>query len=160
MGTRLRVGAAWCGVIVLSCAGVGGCGGGGGRLSAPRYEREASSICAAANRDVGRVAIPPLDDARSAARAMGRVVVIQRDSIEGLRGLKPPEQLGTLSQRWIALLDQATDELELMRASLARGKGELALEYGGKASTLLERAGTVVATRGVTPCRGPALELN
>ncbi len=145
---------------MLSGAGVGGCGGGGGRLSAPRYVREASSICAAANRDLGRVAIPPLDDARSAARAMGRVVVIQRGTIEGLRGLKPPEQLGSLDQRWIALLDQATDELDHMRASLASGKGHLALEYGGKASTLLERAGTLVSAHGVTSCRGPALELN
>jgi hypothetical protein len=119
--------------------------------------REASGICAAANRAIGRVEIPSLVDARSAARAMGRVVVIQRHSIDGLRGLKPPERLGSLNQRWIALLDQGTDELDLMRASLAVGKGHLASGYEGKASILLERAHVVVAAHGVTSCRGPAL---
>ena len=37
MRTTLRVGAAWCGLIAFAGAGWGGCGGGGGRLSAARY---------------------------------------------------------------------------------------------------------------------------
>jgi hypothetical protein len=157
--TRLRVGAAWCGVIALAGVGMGGCGGGGGRLSAPRYVREASGICSAANRAMGRVVIPPRDDTRSAARAMARVVVIQRHSIDGLRGLKPPERLGSLNQRWIALLDQGADELEHMRASLTNGQGHLATGYENKASVLLERAHALASAHGVTSCRGPALEL-
>ena len=156
MRTRLRAGAAWCGVIALVAAG---CGGGGGRLSAPGYVRAASHICSSANRAVGRVAIPSLDDARLAARAMGRVVVIQRDSIDGLRGLKPPEQLSGLSQRWIALLDQSTDELDRMRASLSVGKGHLAEDFAGKAEILLDRAHVLVSARGMTSCRGPAIAL-
>ena len=159
MRTRLRVGAAWCGVVVLAGAGMGGCGG-GGRLSAPRYVREASGICAAANRAVRGVEIPSLADARSAARAMGRVVGIQRDSIDGLRGLKPPERFGSLNQRWIALLDQGTDELEHMRASLVSGKEQLAQDYGAKSSLLLERAGVLVSAHGVTSCRGPTLKVS
>jgi hypothetical protein len=155
--TRFWVGAAWCGLVAL--AGTG-CGDGGGRLSAPGYVREASGICVAANRAVRRVEIPPLDDARSAARAMGRVVVIQRGSIAGLRGLRPPERYGELNQRWIALLDQGTDELELMRSTLVSGRHGLAVEYGGKAVTLLDRAHVLVARHGVTSCRGPALGLD
>ena len=158
MRTRFRVGAAWCGVIALAGAGLGGCGGGGGRLSAPRYLREASGICSAANRAIGRVVIPPLGDTRSAARALARVVVIQRDSIDGLRGLKPPEHLGSLNQRWIALLDQGTDELQLMSDSLGSRKAQRAKDYAGKATLLFERAHVLVATHGVTSCRGPALE--
>jgi hypothetical protein len=158
--TRFRVGAAWCGVIALAGAGLGGCGGGGGRLSAPRYLREASGICSAANRAIGRVVIPPLGDTRSAARALARVVVIQRDSIDGLRGLKPPERLGSLNQRWIALLDQGTDELEHLRASLAKGEGHRATAYEHKVSILMERAHALASAHGVTACGGPALELD
>jgi hypothetical protein len=157
---RWRVRAAWCGLIVVAGAGWSGCGGGSARLSAPRYVREASGICSAANRAVGRVQIPSLGDARAAARAVRRVVVIQRDSIDGLRGLKPPERLGSLNQRWIALLDQGTDELDLMRVSLADGKGSLAADYAGKASILLDRAHVLVSAHGVISCRGPALALD
>jgi hypothetical protein len=154
--TRLRVGAACCGLIVW--AGTA-CGGGGGRLSAPEYTRDASGICATANRAVLHVEIPPLGDARGVARAMGRVIVIQRDSIAGLRALRPPEQLGSLDQRWVALLDQGTDELEQMRAELTDGRMQRAAEYAGKAATLLGRAEMLVAPRGITSCRGPALEV-
>ncbi len=157
MRTRFWVGTAGCGLIVLAATG---CGGGDARLSGSGYVREASGICAAANRAVRRVEIPPLDDARWAARAMGRVVVIQRNSIDGLRALKPPEQLGGLNQRWIALLDQGTDELDLMRSTLVRGRARLAIEYGWKAVTLLDRAHVLVSRRGVTSCRGPALRLD
>jgi hypothetical protein len=160
VGVRLRVGAAWCGLLVLAGFGSSGCGGGGGRLSALGFVREASGICSAANRAVGRVEIPPLDDAHSAARAMGRVVVIQRHSIDGLRRLKPPDDLGGLNQRWIALLDQGTDELDHMRTSLATGRGRLAADYGDKAAILLDRAGALVSAHGVTSCRGPALVLD
>lgn len=158
MGRTLKVGAVWCAAIVLAGAGLAGCGGGGDRLSAPRFASAASRICVAANRAVRRVEIPPLDDTRSAARAMDRVVVIQRDSIDGLRRLKPPEQLGELNQRWIALLDQGTDELEHVRGSLVSGRRRLAADFGDKASILLERADGLVSPQGVTSCRGPVLE--
>ena len=79
---------------------------------------------------------------------MGRVVVIQRDSIAGLRGLEPPARYRGLDQRWIALLDQGTDELDQMRSTLVRGRARLALEYRGKAATLLERAHVLASRRG------------
>jgi hypothetical protein len=94
------------------------------------------------------------------ARAVARIVVIQRHSIDGLRGLKPPERLASLNQRWIAVLDQGTDELEHMRASLEKGQGQRASAYEDKASILLERAHAVASAHGVTSCRGPALELD
>ncbi|MDQ1430142.1 MAG: hypothetical protein QOF40_744 [Actinomycetota bacterium] len=158
MRTRLRIVAAWCGVIALAGFGTGGCGGDGGRLSAPGYVREASGICSAANRAVRRVEIPPLHDPRSVARAVARVVVIERHSIDGLRALKPPERLGSLSQQWIALLDQGTDELERMRTMLKQGRSDQATAYEDKASTLLDRAHVLASAHELTSCRGPSLE--
>jgi hypothetical protein len=136
---------------------IAGCGGGGGRLSSSGYVRRASGICARANRAVARVDVPSLADHEGAADAMGRIVVIQRDSIDELRRLRPPERLGSLNQRWIALLDQGTDELELMSAQLRSGRPADADTYADHASKLLARARVLVAPHGVTPCRGPAL---
>ncbi len=83
--------------------------------------------------------------------------LIQRASIDDLRDLRPPDRFGSLNQRWIALLDQATDELEHMGSTLRVGRRAEADDYGGKASTLLERARALVAPHGVTSCRGPEL---
>jgi hypothetical protein len=88
---------------------------------------------------------------------MTRIVALQRDTIEDLRGVRPPEQLTSTVQKWIALLDQAADELEVMSARLRAGHTDEALEYGAKATTLLDRARELVAPQHVTSCRGPVL---
>jgi hypothetical protein len=136
---------------------VAGCGGGGERLSSSGYVRRASGICARANRQIARVDLIALVDERRVADAMARVVVIQRASIDDLRALRPPDDLGGLDQRWIALLDQGTDELELMGLRLGDGRRAEADSYADNASQLLARARDLVAPHGVTSCRGPAL---
>jgi hypothetical protein len=151
--TRSRIGTACCGLVVL----VAGCGGGGERLSSSGYVRGASGICARANRAIARVDLTALDDEARAADAMARVVLIQRSSIDELRALRPPEHLGDLDQRWIALLDQGTDELELMGLRLDDGRHADADTYADNASKLLARARTLVAPHGLTSCRGPTL---
>jgi hypothetical protein len=153
--TKSLLGAACCG-LVLAVA-VAGCGGGSRRLSAPDYAREASALCRRANRAVARVEVPPLTATRDAGRAMARIVGVQRDTIEALRDVRPPEALADTVQRWIALLDQAMDELELMGSHLHAGRTELAVDYGAKATTLLDRAREVAAPLDVTSCRGPML---
>ena len=84
----------------------------------------------------------------AAERALVHVVEIQRSSISGLRGLRSPQGFGTLPERWIALLDQATDELQLMRDALAAGRAVDAAAYGEKASDLLGRAQVLVRAAG------------
>jgi hypothetical protein len=152
--TTARIGTVWCGLVIMLAAG---CGGGAERLSAPDYVHRASRICGRANLAVARVTIPPLEEHAAARRALSRVVEIQRSSIEGLRELRSPDGFGTLPERWIALLDQGTDELQLMGGALAQGRAVDAAAYGEKASDLLGRAQVLVAARGVTSCRGPEL---
>jgi hypothetical protein len=153
VGTRLKLGAACCGLLMV----VAGCGGGGDRLSASAYARAASAVCARGNRAVHRIVLPPLASTRDASRAMAKIVRVQRDTIDELRDLRPPEHLGDIVQKWIALLDQSADELELMSARLRSGQGGEAVDYGAKATTLLDRAREVVAPIRVTSCRGPEL---
>lgn len=147
------LGAVWCGLALA----LAGCGGGAGRLSADDYAREASELCRRGNRAVARVEMPPLSAAHDASRAMARIVVVQRGTVDELRDVRPPEALADTVQKWIALLDQGADELELMGVNLRAGRTDEALEYGAKASILLDRAREVVAPLRVTSCRGPVL---
>ncbi len=157
MLTKAKLGAACCGLVMV----VAGCGGGNERLTAREYAREASELCRRGNRSVARIDVPRItataDGTRDGARAMTRIVVAQRVTIEGLRELRPPEHLAVTVQKWIALLDQGADELELMAARLRVGRNDEALAYGAKAVTLLDRAREVVAPLRVTSCRGPVL---
>jgi len=151
--TRSRIGAAGCGLMLL----VAGCGGGNERLSASGYVRSASAVCARSNRAVVRIAVPPFDAARDASRSLVQVVAVQRTSIDDLRALRPPERFTGMVQRWTALLDQAVDELEEMGEQLRAGQGDLAVEFGAKATTLFDRARELVAPQHMTSCRGPEL---
>jgi hypothetical protein len=151
--TKSLLGAACCALMVV----VGGCGGGSERLSAPEYAREVSALCRRSNRTIARIEIPPLASERAAARAMTSVLVVQRDTIEELRGVRAPEAITGTVQKWIALLDQGADELELMSIRLRTGRTGEALDYGAKATTLLDRARELVAPLQVTACRGPVV---
>jgi hypothetical protein len=153
VGTRCRIGAVVCGVVMVLV----GCGGGNRRLSAPEYARAASVVCVRANRAVARVTVPSFSSRRDAVHAMARVVTIERRTIDDLRALRPPGRLADTVQRWIALLDQAADELERTGMHLRAGRDGDAVEYGARATTLLDRARELVAPIRVTSCHGPEL---
>ena len=157
MLTKAKVGAACCGLVLV----VAGCGGGNERLSARDYAHRASALCRRGNRAVARIELPRFtaasDGTPEAARAVTRIVAVQRDTIDELHDLRPPERLSLTVQKWIALLDQGADELELMALRLRAGHTDDALAYGAKAVTLLDRAREVVAPLRVTSCRGPVL---
>lgn len=149
----MKLGAACCGVVMVIVA----CSAGNDRLSASAYARHASALCRRGNQAVVLVELPPLTSGRGAAGAVGRVVELQRRTIDRLRDLRPPERLTVTLQKWIALLDQGTDELELMARRLRAGARDEALGYGAKATRLLDRAAELVAPLRVTSCRGPLL---
>ncbi len=158
MGKKSLYGAVCCGmVIVLASGALAGCGGGRERLAAPAYAREASKLCRRGNRAVAQVEIPPLTEHHDASRAMARIVVVQRGTIDDLRDLRPSDRLAGTVQKWIALLDQGADELDQMSVRLRVGHTDEAVEYGAKATTLLDRARELVAPLRLTSCRGPVL---
>jgi len=149
--------------IVGTIAGgsLAGCGDGNERLAAPEYAREASKLCRRGNRAVARVEVPPLTaqegSAGAASRAMAQIVVVHCETINHLSGVRPPEELTGTVQKWIALLDQGADELEVMSVRLHTGHTDEALQYGTKATALLDRARDLMAPLRVTSCRGPVL---
>ena len=155
MRTRLRIGAACCGLMMT----VVGCGGGQDRLSASGYARAASATCVHANRMVARVELPTLSNPQDASRAMARVVTISRHSIDELGGLRPPDPLAETVEKWIALLDQAADELDSMAAQLRDAQVDAAVDFGAKAMRLFDRAEQLATQLRVTSCRGPELPI-
>ncbi len=153
MGTRSRFAAAGCVVAMVVVA----CGSGSDRLSASAYARAASVVCMRANRSVSRIALPSFSSRHDASRSLAHVVVIQRRAIHDVRGLRPPGRLADTVQRWVALLDQAADELELTASRLRADRLGEAVEFGAKATTLLARARDLIAPLRVTSCHGPEL---
>ncbi len=63
---------------------------------------------------------------------MARIVVVQRETIDDLRDIRPSQRLAGTVQKWIALLDQGADELELMSLRLRAGHTDEALDYVGQ----------------------------
>jgi hypothetical protein len=114
-------------------------------------------VCRRGNRSVARIEIPSLRREHRASRALARVVVVQRDTIAELRDVRPPETLTDTTQQWIALLDQGADELARMSAHLRAGRTSEAVDYGAKATTLLDRARDLIAPMRITSCIGPEL---
>ena len=155
MRTRSWISAACCGLMMT----VVGCGGGQDRLSASGYARAANAMCMHADRMVARVEIPRFSSQHDASRAIARIVVITREAVDDLRDLKPPERLSDTVQRWIALLDQAADELEQMAAHVRTGRIDAAVDFGAKATILFDRAEQLDTGLRVTSCRGPELPI-
>jgi hypothetical protein len=153
MGVRSKIGAASCALVVTICA----CGGGDERLTAAEYARAASGVCAQANRGVLSVATSETSLDGGFGRVLRRAVALHRRSIDDLRNLRPPERLAGTVQRWIALLDQGVDELELMSEHLRQGRVADAAAYGDKAASLLDRAEELVTPLRITSCRVPEL---
>lgn len=141
------------GVLVLT----GGCGAGNARLSARAYVKASSAVCVRANRAVSRVHVPNLGRAERARRATARVVAIHRASVDSLRDLRPPKDYEHTARIWIALVDQALDELDEMRGALREGDRRTAILYANKATALDERSQTIAREHGITPCGVPAL---
>jgi hypothetical protein len=106
---------------------------------------------------LARVELPPFSAGRDAARATSRAVAISRKAIGDLRGLRPPQRLSDTVQQWLALLDQATDELERMGNNAQDGRVDDAVAFGAKATTLFDRAEQLVAPLRITSCGGPEL---
>jgi hypothetical protein len=134
-----------------------GCGGGGARLSAHEYVKASSAVCARANRAIDRVHVPDLERTADARRATGQVVAIHRASVESLRDLRPPKDYEHTAKIWIALVDQALDELDEMRHALRAGDRRTAISYAHKATVLDARSQTIAREHNITPCRVPAL---
>jgi len=146
------IGAALVGVVVL-----GACGGSGSRLSTRDYVRTSSTVCARANRDVRRIDVERLARTGRIDHVAVRIVAIHREAVEDLRELRPPKAYESIARLWIALVDQALDEVDSMRNALRTGATAEARMYAAHAVALSRRARAVAGGYGITACAVPDL---
>ncbi len=161
MRTRLGTGATWCArltVLAVVATVAVGCGGGTGRLSTRGYARETSAICAAANRRMAAIAVPPLDDWRASSRAVRHAAAVQYSAAADLRDLRAPSHLTDLDAIWVALVLQSANHLRFMAESLHDHDAIGAGDEQRKATRLIRRAAELVAPLGVTACAGPEFD--
>jgi hypothetical protein len=127
--------------------------GGGEQLTRREFAREASRICRDANARLARVDVPPFTDHRAAAHALERTSEHARDAIRELHDLRGHTAETTGVGAWLAILDQATDELDLTAAALHAGNERGAIEAAGRAEALDRRGRELGRAYDVSPCR-------
>ena len=143
------VAAAWCGLFALLATG---CGGGGGPLSMHDYTQRSRAVCTRAERRAGRVADTDPRDLPASARAVAKVVGIRRQALTDLRALHAPDRLVNAAPGWLALFDQALDELDAMGVELRRGNRARADAAWQKAVILTDRARELAPPLGLSAC--------
>ena len=157
MRSRKKVGAAiaaatvagWCGLFALLAAG---CGGDGGPLTMRDYAREARAVCIRADRLAEKVVNLAPRDVPVSARAAARIVVIRRETLADVRALHAPDQLVDAVPPWLALVDQALDELDAMVVELGLGNPARAYDDWKQAAILTDRARVLAPPLRLSSC--------
>jgi len=140
--------------LVVFSLGAAACGSDGGQLSAREFTRRAAATCARADRRVSAVALPPLGR-KGTARAMTRVIDIERDALGELHELQPPKALAAAVDEWLATVDQLVVEAEFLRESLRHGDRNLAQSIAIRAARLSLRSQVLATQIRVTGCTVP-----
>jgi len=133
-------------VVLAAC-------GGGPRLTRREFARDASRICRQASERVTQVTVPPFADGRSAALALARVSRRGRDALRELRDLGAPKADATRIDTWLAVLDQALDEVDFAATALDHGDHGVAREAAARAGALDRRGRELGRAYDVAPCR-------
>lgn len=139
MGTRLRT-AASVGALVVALAGLATACGGGGRLSAHAYVREASRICRQASHRAHH------------ADRVGGWAAIQTRAADGLAGLRPPASLARFDTVWVALVRQSAAELGGLVVSTRARETDVAAQRRDAVFALTARAAQLARAQGITAC--------
>ena len=99
--------------VVGAAAAIAGCGGGddsGGALSADEFRTQADAICADAN-----TRLEALDEPSGSDQVLGFLqsgLTVQKEQLDKLKALQPPDDLAGTFNEAMDLLDQQTTEIQ------------------------------------------------
>jgi hypothetical protein len=101
-------------IVLLLIAGViAGCGGGGSdRVTAAELVQRADAICGNERNSFGRIQAHPPPNASVAADQTDALIEVSRDANSQLRGLKPPDQLQSAYDSYLAARDRVIEEMK------------------------------------------------
>jgi hypothetical protein len=141
-------------ILVGLAVGAAACSSGDGPLSAREYQRQATLACTRADRETSALRIPALDE-RGSADAIARLVTIERHTMNELRDLKPPRQLQSRVDEWLATIDQLVVEAEFLGESVRHGDRRVADTVAERAARLSLRSQDLASRIGVRGCTLP-----
>jgi hypothetical protein len=141
--------------VLGAAAAIAGCGGGdddSGALSADEFRQQADAICADAN-----TRIDALDEPTGADQVLGFLqsgLTVQKEQLEKLKALEPPDDLaGTFSEA-TDLLDQQTAAIQGATDRIAGGEDPEAVigEVDSEIDSLSEQADAKAKELGLEVC--------
>jgi protein-tyrosine-phosphatase len=139
--------------LVVLAAGLTACGSSGSSgLSRSAIDKQASSICAKASKDLAAVKQPRnIQDATAAAAFFDKVAPIADQQMKDLKALKPSKAVAADWKDFITKADSATGLLDTIRrkADAKDASGLNDLQKVGSASAIVDAAATKV---GATAC--------
>lgn len=124
----------------------------GGPLSKREFITNADEICAGANKRIGAIGAPDLTDPDATSRAIRRLVTIQRQELDDLRGLEPPGTDQPAINKWLVLTAKALREAESALAALERGDRSGVNEANARGGEAQREADDLAETYGVNRC--------
>ena len=99
--------------LLVAVGMVTGCGGGGSeRVSAAELVQRADEICAKERSSFGHIQAHPPPNASLAADQTDELIKVTEDANSQLREMKPPEQLQSAYDRYLAARDRVTDQMK------------------------------------------------
>jgi hypothetical protein len=141
--------------VLGAAAAIAGCGGGdddSGALSADEFRQQADAICADAN-----TRIDALDEPTGADQVLGFLqsgLTVQKEQLEKLKALEPPDDLAGTFTEATDLLDQQTAAIQGATDRIAGGEDPEAVigEVDSEIDSLSEQADAKAKELGLEVC--------
>ena len=141
--------------VLGAAAAIAGCGGGdddSGALSAEEFRSQADAICADAN-----TRLDALDEPTGADQVLGFLqsgLTVQKEQLEKLKALQPPDDLAGTFNEATDLLDQQTAEIQGAADRIAGGEAAETVigEVDSKIDSINEQADAKAKELGLEVC--------
>jgi len=137
-------------VALLALALVAGCSGGDSRLSKAEYAQQADALCTKYDAELAKLPSPQSLDALAAMAVQAKAIAAE--GAAKLRALKPPKELESQANEWLARNDENVRDIEAMRAAAAAKDQTKVQEIARDATRNEAKADELARKLGLTAC--------
>jgi hypothetical protein len=132
-------------LVVASCSSPG-------RLTRQELTEQVNAICTTANEELAGIEPPDPSDPALAADAVARVIAVQREEVDDLDDLRPPEVAEADYDRWLGLLGDVLEQAGQLEQALRDGDPTAADEANATGTQANTEAEGVAAELGFDAC--------
>ncbi len=137
-------------VALLALALAAGCSGGDSRLSKEEYAQQADALCTKYDAELAKLPSPQSLDALAAMAVQAKAIAAE--GAAKLRALKPPKELESQANQWLARNDENVRDIEAMRAAAAAKDQTKVQEIARDAARNEAKADELARKLGLTAC--------